>query len=327
MAANSFDAGIVSGLSLADFEAAAERIASDIVRTPVLPYFGDDRRRIMLKPENLQPLGSFKIRCAANAASMVDAATVGRIATASAGNFAQGLALAARRRSIPLTVHVPKTAARVKIASLSALGAEVVEHDFDAWWAIMTTRETGADDGSFIHPVSETAVVAGNGTIGLELADQLPSLDTVVIPYGGGGLCSGIALALRARGVRARIVAVEVATATPFSSARDAGEPVTVVRAPSFVDGIGSTRVLAEMWPLVSKLIDEVVIVSEAEVRSALHSAFVDNHLVLEGAGAAALAGARKVEGDTVCAVLSGGNIDAATFAQQMAKAEGSTAP
>jgi threonine dehydratase len=322
MQTRAFDPAEAAALSLADFEQAAAAIASDILRTPMLPYMGQGGSTdILLKPENMQPLGSFKIRCAANAASVFGAAANGRISTASAGNFAQGLALACSRRGIALTVHVPATAARIKVSALGALGARVIEHPFDDWWSIMTSRDTGSDDGLFIHPVCETSVVAGNGTIGLEIAQDAPDVETVVIPYGGGGLTSGVALALRAAGHRARIVAVEVETSTPYAAARGAGAPVAVTRHPSFIDGIGSTGVLDAMWPLVSTLVDDHVTVTVDEVRSALRSAMVDNHIVLEGAGAAALAGAIKLGSGRVCAILSGGNIDPAVHAEQVAAA------
>lgn len=319
MTMTSFDSSAVAALALDDFEAAASSIAKDVVYTPVLPHFVEGRfQGVHLKAECLQPLGSFKIRGASYVAGQLDALGGRRIATASMGNFAQGLALAAQRRALSLTVHVPENAARIKVAALHRLGATVVEHPFDAWWEIMTTRETGADDGVFVHPVCEQGVIAGNGCIGLEIAAQLPDVETVVVPFGGGGLVCGIALALRACGHRARVVAVEVETAAPLAAARSHGGPVDVVRQTSFVDGIGSTRVLAPMWPLLNSLVDDVEVVSLDEVRSAMDAALQGNHLLIEGAAGAALAAAARRTRSSVCAVISGGNIDPAVHHAQV---------
>jgi threonine dehydratase len=314
---------LVADASLARFSQAAMQISGDIVRTPLLPYPADDGRTLRLKAENLQPLGSFKIRAGAYAlASVADAARRGGIATASAGNFAQGLALAALRRHMGLTVHVPDTAATIKIDALKKLGAIVVAHPFERWWSIMSTRDTGARDGLFIHPVAEPTVICGNGTIGLELAEDWPQLDTVVVPFGGGGLVSGIALALRALRRQVRVIACEVETSTPLAAAFAAGHPVRVERRSSFVDGIGSHGVLEEMWPLVRRLVDEVIVVSIAEVKAALRALVCRSHVVTEGAGAAALAAALspRCGGTNVAAVLSGGNVDPAQLSAILAE-------
>lgn len=313
-------AGSVDGLgsallkaTLADFQAAADRIRSDRIHSPLLPFSKDESREVRLKAECLQPYGSFKIRAAANVLSARPAAALaGGVATASAGNFAQGLCYAARSRGVRVTVHVPDTAPQVKLRAIESLGARIVSHPFDDWWRIMSTRDTGADDGMFIHPVCETEVAIGNGTIGLELAEDWPDLDTVVVPIGGGGLAVGIALALRALGKSIRFVACEIETAAALSAAFEAGGPVSIERTPSFVDGIGSTRVLDPMWPLLRELISDVVVVSIAEARAALRTLALQNHVLVEGAGAVALAAAMssRCGGRKVAAILSGGNID-----------------
>jgi threonine dehydratase len=314
-------AASVFGASLEDFHAVRRRIASDIIKSPLLPV-QNGSQTLRLKAECLQPLGSFKIRAAANALSMLDASQLERgVATASAGNFAQGLGLAARRRGVPLTVHVPDNAASVKITAIRDLGAKVVQHPFNEWWEIMTTRRTGADDGIFVHPVCEAAVMMGNGTVGLELYEDWPQVDTVVVPFGGGGLSCGIALALRASGSKARIVACEVETAAALQSAMKAGAPVRIERKPSFVDGIGSNGVLAEMWPIVSRLIDDVIVVSVSEVASAVRELALRHRLVAEGAGATAYAAAvsPRCTGRNVAAVISGGNIEPQKFVRILA--------
>ncbi len=315
MSTSSSLAATVLNAPLQDFVDVAQRIRGDIIRSPLLPYAGEGSKRIRLKAECLQPLGSFKIRPAASALQALQPELLQRgVATASAGNFAQGLALAARRRGIALTVHVPESAAKVKVNAIRGLGARIVVHSFTDWWSIMSTRVTGADDGVFIHPVCEAGVILGNGTIGLELADDWPELDTVVIPFGGGGLSSGIALALRARSRKVRIVACEVETSTPLAAAFAAGAPVKVERQPSFVDGIGSNGVLEDMWPLIKELIDDVVVVTLAETQAALRELALRHHLIAEGAGAVALAASlsERCKGSHVAAVISGGNIDPA---------------
>jgi len=306
----------VGNAQLTDFREAAQRIRADIIHSPLIPFAGGPKT-IRIKAECLQPLGSFKIRPAANVLQTVGSTLAGRgVATASAGNFAQGLALAAQRRGVGLTVHAPETAARVKLASIRALGATIVMHPFAEWWSIMSTRKTGAADGVFIHPVCEPGVILGNGTIGLELAEEWPDLDTVVIPFGGGGLSSGIALALRALGRRARIIACEVESSTPLAAAFAANAPVRVERRPSFVDGIGSNGVLDEMWPLVRELIDDVIVVPLQQVKSAVRVLALRHRLIAEGAGGVALAASLspQCKGTNVVAVISGGNIDPDTL-------------
>jgi threonine dehydratase len=315
-------ASSVRRATLADFRAIARAIEGDVIRTPLLPCEAPGRS-VRLKAECLQPLGSFKIRAASSALRSIAPTELARgVATASAGNFAQGLALAAARRNIPLTVHAPETAANIKLESIRALGARIVTHPFADWWSIMTSRDTGADDGVFIHPVCERGVILGNGMIGLELAGQWRDVDTVVVPFGGGGLTCGIALALRALSHPARVMACEIETSTPVKAALDAGEPVRVERQDSFVDGIGSTGVLPDMWPLVRELIDDSIVVSVDETKVALRDLALRHHVVAEGAGAVALAAARSPQcaGRNVVAIISGGNVDPGVLAGILAE-------
>jgi threonine dehydratase len=295
------------------FEAARAAIRGEVVRTPLLPAQSGGGREVRVKAECLQPYGSFKIRAASNLlAGYSPDELCGGVACPSAGNFGQGLAYAAARRRVPLTVHAPDNSAEVKLQVMRELGATVVVHPFDEWWQIMRTRDTGRDDGLFVHPVCEPRVIVGNGTIGLELAEDWPEFDTVVVPVGGGGLISGIALALRSIGHKARIIACEVETAAPLSAALKAGHPVAVDRQSSFVDGIGSTRLLDEMWPLLRELVDEVIVVSVEEAERGVRLAAQQSHLIVEGAAGVALAAALSPScpGERVVAILSGGNID-----------------
>jgi threonine dehydratase len=303
-------------LTGAEIAAARARIAGVALRTPLAPMRDG---RTFLKLECLQPYGSYKIRGATNALkARLEQGPLAAIVSASAGNFGQALAAAAARHDLPVTIHVPDNAARVKVESLERLGAAVHQHSFAEWWRIMETRETGGA-GTFFHPVCEREVIAGAGTIGAEIAEDLPDVEAVLIPIGGGGLASGIAQAVRMARPGCRVVAVETETAMPLKAALEAGEPVTVPRVPSFIDGMGSTRVLDEMWPLLRRLVDEVVVVSLAEVEAAIRRLAAEHHVVAEGAGAAAVAAAAKAGIDRSVAIVSGGNIDRAELTRILA--------
>jgi threonine dehydratase len=309
--------------TLADVRAARERLAGLVVRTPLLRLPVDDAPcEIHLKLENLQPIGSFKLRGAGNAMAVAGPEQLREgVYTASAGNMAQGVAWCARRLGIRATAIVPEHAPQAKLAALARLGAEVQKVPFDAWWQVLVDHGQPGRPGVFIHPVSDPAVMAGNGTIGLEILEDLPDVDTVLVPYGGGGLSSGIAAAVRGSGSRARVVACEVGTAAPFSAALAAGGPVPTPYTPSFVDGIGGKGVLAEMWPLASRLLDGALAMPLPEVAAALRLLAERAHVVAEGAGATPVAAAlsgRAGGGKVVC-VVSGGNIDGAVLARILA--------
>jgi len=275
-------------------------------------------REVWLKLENLQPIGSFKLRGACNAmASAGSERLVNGVFTASAGNMAQGVAWMARRFGVACRVVVPDHAPATKLEAIERLGADVIKVPFEEWWQVMLTHEFPGLDGMFIHPVSDPAVIAGNGTIGLEILEDLPDVDTVIVPYGGGGLSSGIASALRAARPTAEVFACEVETAAPLAASLEAGEPTDVEYIASFVDGIGAAGLLPEMWPLVSELLAGSLVVSLDEVAAALRLIAERCRVIAEGAGAASVAAAltgASGEGKTVC-VISGGNIDARKLA------------
>ena len=200
---------------------------------------------------------------------------------------------------------------------MERLGARAIKVPFDAWWQALVDRRHPGVEGAFIHPVSDRAVMAGNGTIGLEILDDLPDVDAVIVPYGGGGLSCGIASALKALRPQARVYACEVETAAPFHAALEAGGPIAIDYRPSFVDGIGGKGVLAEMWPLARRLLDGSLVVSLEAVAGAVRLLAERNHIVAEGAGAAPVAAAlsgRAGRGKVVC-IVSGGNIDLARLA------------
>lgn len=314
---------------LIEIEAARERLRGLITRTPLVRLNVDEVRAvngapatIYLKLENLQPIGSFKLRGAANAIGLASASELARgVFTASAGNMAQGVAWSARRLGIPCTVVVPDHAPATKVAAVERLGARVITVPFDAWWQIILTHECADVEGLFIHPVSAPAVMAGNGTIGLEILEDLPGVDTVIIPYGGGGLSCGIASALRAAAPHVKVVAAEVETAAPLAPSLAAGSPQQVSYTPSFVDGIGGKSVLAEMWPLAKELIRSSVVSSLSEIARAVQLLAERNRVIAEGAGAASVAAALsgRAGGGTIVCIVSGGNIDSAKFSRILA--------
>jgi len=224
-----------------DVRAARDRLAGIAVRTPLVRLeVPGAAGEIWLKLENLQPIGSFKLRGAANAMLSAGRDRLARGAyTASAGNMAQGVAWSARHLGVPCTVVVPEHAPATKVDAVERLGGRVVKVPFDRWWQTMVDHSYPGIDGLFVHPVSDPAVIAGNGTIGLEIVEDLPDVDTVLVPFGGGGLSSGIATAVRALRPDVKVFGCEAATSTPLTAALAAGEPVRVVRSPSFIDGIG----------------------------------------------------------------------------------------
>ncbi len=299
---------------------AARRIAPHVVRTPLLPFVADGAPgAIHLKPEMLQPIGSFKLRGACNAMALADPDALARgVWTASAGNMAQGVAWEARRRGIPCTVVAPDHAPATKLAAIERLGGRVVLTPFARWFEALATRRFDGVEGFFVHPASDPAVMAGNGTIGLEIVEDLPEVATLVVPYGGGGLSCGIASAVRSLRPEVRVFAGEVATAAPLAASLAAGAPARVEYHASFVDGIGAPFLLEEMWPLARRLLAGSRVVELDAVADAIRVLAERQRLVAEGAAGAALAAARAGgfgAGPVVC-VLSGGNLDRAKLVE-----------
>lgn len=303
----------LSAPTLDEIRAARERLAGVTVRTPLLRLNADAPAEVWLKLENLQPIGSFKLRGATNAMRLAGPDKLrGGVYTASAGNMAQGVAWGARELGVPATVVVPDRAPATKLAAIERLGGRVVKVPWERWWTVLAEHSYPGIDGLFIHPVANRDVMAGNGTIGLEILEDLPDVDNVLVPFGGGGLSSGIAAALAALRPEARVFGCEVATATPLTAALAAGGPVTVDHQPSFVDGIGGKGLLPEMYPIVSALLAGARVAALEEVAAGVRLLAERHRVIAEGAGATsvacALAGvpeARKV----VC-VVSGGNLD-----------------
>ena len=305
-------------IPLAEIRAARERIAGAALRTPLVRLNVDDAPAdIYLKLECLQPIGSFKIRGASNRMAIATAEELADgVWTASAGNMAQGVAWNARRLGIRCTVVVPDGAPATKLAAIERLGAQVVAVPHDEWFDTFRTRRREGIAGLFVHAFSDDAVMAGNGTIGLEILEDLPQVDAVVVPFGGGGLACGIASALRVLRPQANVFAAEVATAAPLAASLAEGKATSIEHVRTFVDGIGGPRVFPEMFALARELLDGSLVSSLEEVAGAVRMLVERNHVVAEGAGAAGVAAAvagRAGQGSVVC-VVSGGNIDTAAL-------------
>jgi threonine dehydratase len=314
-------------IELSAIEAARDRIAGTAIRTPLVRLYVDGvPAEIYLKLENLQPVNSFKIRGATNAVMLAPASERAKgLVTASAGNMAQGVAWAARALGVPATIAVPEHAPEAKLAAIERLGGRVVKLPYDDWWNVIVTSRVDGIEGLFVHPVQDPGVMAGNGTIGLEILEDLPDPDAVVIPYGGGGLTVGIASAVKALRPGTKIFTAEPETAAALVAALAAGRPADVDYRPSFVDGSGSRRVLDSMWPLVTPLVDGAVAVPVADVAAAVRLLAERVRVIAEGAGALALAAAlagRAGTGKIVC-VVSGGNINFSKLAEILGGAAG----
>jgi len=332
-------------IQLEAIRAAHQRIAGVAVRTPLIrleldagrnldhappPHPGSPpgllRREdggteaeVWLKLEVLQPVGSFKIRGAANAMAVMDREELARgVVTASAGNMAQGVAWNARRLGLTCTVVAPDHAPDAKIRAVERLGGRVVKVPFDEWWQAFVDRGRPGLNGAFIHAFDDERVMAGNGTIGLELIHDLPGVDAVLVPWGGGGLACGIASAVKALRPSCRVLAVEVETGAPLTASLAAGSPATVDYQPSFVDGIGSKTVFASMLERAQELLDGSVVVSLDEVAAAVRLLATRTHVIAEGAGAAPVAAAvsGRIRGRRIACIVSGGSIDAGTLAR-----------
>ena len=291
------------------------QIAGSALRTPLVRLnVPDAPAEIWLKLENLQSIGSFKIRGAANAMANIPPQQLTRgVLTASAGNMAQGVAWCAREREIPCTVIAPDAAPAAKLRAIERLGGRVIKEPFERWWQTFQDRAYPGVDGTFIHAFDDPDVMAGNGTIGLEILEDLPDVEAIVIPWGGGGLASGIGSAVRALAPSCRLITAEAEAGAPLAASLAAGSPQVVNYRPSFVDGIGSRSVFPQMFERAQALIDSAQVATLAEVASALALMAERNHVIAEGAAACAVACAlsgRAGGGKIVC-VVSGGNIDA----------------
>lgn len=303
----------IAPITLPELQAARQRIAGGAIRTPLIRLRVDAPGEIYLKLETLQPIGSFKLRGALNAmrALRPDQLADG-VYTPSAGNMAQGVAWAARELGVPCRVIAPDHAPRTKIEAIERLGATVRLIPFAEWWNAILEHAVPGERGTFIHPGADRMVIAGNGTVGLEILEDLPDADAFIVPYGSGGFACGVACAAHAIRPGLPVYAAELEGRAPFAASLAAGRPVSIDYTASFVDGIGGKSVLDEMWPLASSVLAGSLTASLQQVAHAVRLLVERARVVAEGAGAASVAaalahdtGARRV----VC-VISGGNID-----------------
>ncbi len=291
-----------------------------VIRTPLVRLDVDTDAEIWLKLEVLQPVRSFKLRGAGNAIlQATDDELAGGVLTASAGNMAQGVAYAARLRGVPATIVVPEHAPQTKIDAIERYGGRVIRVPYEEWWQVLVTGRYEGVDGLVIHPVDNPRVMAGNGTIGLELLEQHGDFDTVVVPYGGGGLLTGIASAVKAERPEVRFFAAEPETGAPVAATLAAGEPTAVEYTPSFVDGSGSRELIPRVWEQASQLLDGAFALPLDEVAAAVRLVAERARVIAEGAGALAVATAlsgRLENARKVVCIVSGGNIDPAVLSR-----------
>ncbi len=305
----------VRPIAIADIEAARERIAGTVLRTPLVRF--DDN--IFLKLENLQPTNAYKIRGAANAvASLTDEARARGVWTVSAGNAGQGVAYAARAFGIPCTVIAIETAPQTKLDRMRALGAKIVPVSYDTAWVACEAHAYEGMDGTFVHPFANHDFIAGHGTMGIEILEDCPDVGTVICAIGGGGLISGVGSAIKALRPEAKVLGAEPETAAPYALSLAEGGPrkFTDWQA-SFVDGAGGKSVTTRMWERMRPVTDGTITVTLDRTREALRLIAEKSRMIAEGAGALSLAAAltEEAEAPVVC-VVSGGNIDLAKFSE-----------
>ncbi len=281
---------------------------------------------IYLKLECLQPIGSFKIRGAYNAVRLLSEEERRRgVWTVSAGNAAQGVALAARKAGVSCKILMIDAAPAAKFDAVRRLGGEVVKASYDQCWQALGDRAHPAMTGAFIHPFEDDAFIAGNASVGLEILEDLPDVDCVVAGFGGGGLSCGIAAALKARGHKAKVFAAEPETAAPLARSLAAGSPQSFPNwKASFVDGCGGKSVFPRMWDLAHHLLAGSIVCTLEETRRAMRLVAERNRVISEGAGACAVAAGLSGKcgsGKIVC-VVSGGNIDLAKFSELVTRSD-----
>jgi len=289
------------------------------LRTPAIRLSCDSSHEVFLKLENLQPIGSFKIRGAANAMLRAPRERIARgVLTASAGNMAQGVAWCARLLGVPATVVTPDTAPETKLRAVERLGGRIIKVPFEEWWRTFETRAFPGVDATFIHAFDDADVMAGNGTIGLELMEDLPELDAIVVPWGGGGLACGIAAVVKALKPSVRVYAAESETGAPLTASLAAGKPVVVDYRPSFVDGIASKTVFPGMLELAKQLLDGTIVVKLEDAAAAIRLVAERARVICEGAAGCAVAAAvsRQAGRGRTVAIVSGGNIDLKKFCE-----------
>lgn len=307
-------------VGLSDIQKAAERIAGKVRHTPLLRGDKLDSlvgAEVYFKPENLQITGSFKIRGATNKIlSLSEEDRAKGIIASSSGNHAQGVAYAAKMLGIKATLVLPENAPQSKIEGTKALGAEVILYGFDSIQRYKKLYEIQDEKGyTLVHSYNDPELIAGQGTSGLEIAQDFPDVDTVVVPLGGGGLLAGVAAALKESRPSVRVIGVEPAGIQRYAESRKAGHPVEVSMGETLADGLMITKTGEFNYPLIDKYVDEIVPASDEFIKKALLEIIFKGKLLVEPSAAiglaAALEGTFKVKpGEKICFFLSGGNID-----------------
>jgi len=309
----------VRPIELADIEAARERIAGTVLRTPLVRF----DEGIYLKLENLQPTNAYKIRGASNAvAKLSDVERAKGVWTISAGNAGQGVAYAARQYGVPCTVVAIETAPQTKLDRMRALGATIVPVSYDRAWVAAETHEFEGLDATFVHPFDNHDFIAGHGTMGLEIVEDCPDVRTVICAIGGGGLITGVGSAVKARKPDVKVLGAEPETAAPYAlSLREGGPRKYEDWQASFVDGAGGKSVTTRMWERMRPVTDGAITVTLDQTSEAMRLIAETSRTIAEGAGALSLAAALSdpsLEAPIVC-VVSGGNIDLDKFAELVA--------
>jgi threonine dehydratase len=310
----------VRPIDIADVRAARERIAGTIVRTPLLALEGIPGIDVRVKLENLQPINAYKLRGAANAVALLSPLQrkLG-VWTISAGNAGQGVAYAARQVGVPCTVVAIETAPASKIERMQALGARIIKASYDDCWRALEERSFPGVDGTFVHPFDDYNFIAGHGTMGLEILEDVPDATAVVAAIGGGGLIAGVGSAVKALKPSIRVYGVEPETAAPAALSRMRGAAQVFDRwQASFVDGAGGKSMFPRMWERIGGLVDDFFTVTLDETRAAITLLAKRMRVVAEGAGALAVAAAvaGKAGRGPVVAIVSGGNINLCTYCE-----------
>jgi threonine dehydratase len=311
----------VRPIGLAEIQEARRRIASTVVRTPLVRLdIGPGYPDIRLKLENLQPINAYKLRGAANAVAMLSDAERRRgVWTISAGNAGQGVAYAARQAGVPCTVVAIETAPASKMERMKALGARLVPVPYEVAWKALDERSFAGVEGTFVHPFDDHNFIAGHGTMGLEILEDAPDTVAVIASIGGGGLITGVSSAIKALKPEVRVWGAEPETAAPAarSFAMGAAQTFPDWKA-SFVDGAGGQSVFPRMWQRMKPLVEGSIVVSLEQTRQAMRLLAEKARVIAEGAGALSLAAALtgKAGQGPVVAIVSGGNIDLAKFCE-----------
>lgn len=312
--------------SLEAIREAVDRLAGSIVRTPIVPLLSNDGDTgVYLKPEVLQPIGSFKVRGVGNWALSLSAQEAAKgLSTTSAGNTAQAVGYMARQLGVTSRSLVPESLHTGKRSAIEAYGTELVGVSMTDLMIYMFEERWREEPYCYLNPWGEPLMIAGHGTIGVEIHDDLAEVESVFVPVGGGALIAGVAAALKALSPRVRVYAVQAEVNSALAAAFDAEAPVWIEWRDTIVEGASTPVITHNMYPMLRALIDEVVLVSEAEVRTAMRRLALNDKLVTEGAGAASVAAALKTPQDErgrSVAVISGGSVDPVLFAEVVAPA------